>query len=216
MLEPLAAALSASHRVVLASGSPRRREILSNGSSLAFEVVPSTADENLARAAFAQRPWAYAEQTALLKATEVFNRLTNDGKDMRTLVVIGADTVVSLDGVIHGKPSSERDAAAMLTKLSGRSHRVYTGVSLLSSASSESRLFHEQTLVRFDALDAAVVEAYVATGEPMDKAGGYGIQALGGTLVAGIEGDYFNVMGLPLNKFCKEFTDFVRRSGTPE
>ena len=189
----------------MASGSPRRKEILAN-SGLNFEVIPSTFEENLDKSRFKDEPFRYAEETAKLKALEVFERLSKDSDE--SLIVIGSDTVVTLNEKIYEKPKSPDDAVQMLSELSGSSHRVYTGVCLKKK--DNIRIFSVGTTVNFDSLASDVIKAYVASGEPMDKAGGYGIQAKGGTLIKGVEGDYFNVMGFPLNRFCHEFTAFVQ------
>jgi septum formation protein len=122
--------------------------------------------------------------------------------------------VVALEGVIYEKPKDENDAVQMLKTLSGKKHNVYSGVCLMIEGRAIDggdvcRTFHEATSVKFAELSDAVIRGYVATGEPMDKAGAYGIQAAGGSLVEGIQGDYFNVMGFPLHKFCKELVDWL-------
>ena len=210
MLEPHRAILS-TQRIVLASSSPRRKEILSNARLPSFEIVPAECEENLDRAAYASAPWNYAADTAELKAEDVFGRLRGErDKNKSGLVVIGSDTVVALDGKIYGKPKTEGEAAEMLRALSGREHQVYSGVSVIwyrqngEERRTKTIKFHEETSVKFADLDDEVVKGYVATGEPMDKAGAYGIQAVGGTLVEAIRGDFFNVMGFPLHRFCTE------------
>uniref|UniRef100_A0A2R8ZEC8 Acetylserotonin O-methyltransferase like n=1 Tax=Pan paniscus TaxID=9597 RepID=A0A2R8ZEC8_PANPA len=157
-------------RVVLASASPRRQEILSNA-GLRFEVVPSKFKEKLDKASFAT-PYGYAMETAKQKALEVANRMHQ--KDLRAPdVVIGADTIVTIGGLILEKPVDKQDAYRMLSRLSGREHSVFTGVAIVHCSSK-------------------------------DKAGGYGIQALGGMLVESVHGDFLNVVGFPLNHFCKQ------------
>ena len=140
-------------------------------------------------------------------------------KDKCGLVVIGSDTVVSLGGKIYGKPKTEEEAKEMLRALSGKEHQVYSGVCVFALYQEEENVtktvtavekFHEATDVKFAELDDAVIEGYVATGEPMDKAGAYGIQAVGGTLVESIRGDFFNVMGFPLHRFCCELVAWFR------
>ena len=117
---------------------------------------------------------------------------------------------MALDGKIYGKPKTEGEAKEMLRALSGKDHQVYSGVSLIwhrqngDERITRTKKFHEVTSVKFAELDDAVIKGYVATGEPMDKAGAYGIQAVGGTLVEAIRGDFFNVMGFPLHRFCTE------------
>ncbi len=211
MLEPHRAALASGYRVVLASASPRRKEILANSRLPSLEIVPATCEENLDRLAYADRPWQYAVDTAALKARDVFDKLKGESSERR-LVVIGSDTVVALDGVIYGKPKDTEDAVRMLKTFSGKEHHVYSGVCLLTKDGDSvlKREFYESTAVRFASLDDAVIRGYVATGEPMDKAGGYGIQAVGGTLVEGISGDFYNVMGFPLHRFCVEFIAWLK------
>ncbi|XP_077984920.1 putative bifunctional dTTP/UTP pyrophosphatase/methyltransferase protein [Glandiceps talaboti] len=204
MLQPILHKLE-SQRIVLASGSPRRRDILRN-IGLKFEVIKSRFEENLDKSSFAS-PVDYVNETARHKTMDVANRLKGPGCPD---VIIGADTVVSLDDKILEKPENKDHAFKMLSSLSGRSHRVHTGMVLVSKSESESKdpfkivQFSETTEVELCPLSPEVIEAYIDTGEPMDKAGGYGIQALGGTLVQGIRGDYFNVVGFPLHHFCLE------------
>ncbi|PNJ02481.1 probable bifunctional dTTP/UTP pyrophosphatase/methyltransferase protein isoform X1 [Pongo abelii] len=194
-------------RVVLASASPRRQEILSNA-GLRFEVVPSKFKEKLDKASFAT-PYGYAMETAKQKALEVANRMHQ--KDLRTPdVVIGADTIVTVGGLILEKPVDKQDAYRMLSRLSGREHSVFTGVAIVHCSSKEHQLdtrvseFYEETKVKFSELSEELLWEYIHSGEPMDKAGGYGIQALGGMLVESVHGDFLNVVGFPLNHFCKQ------------
>jgi len=169
--------------VVLASASPRRRQLLEL-LGLAPEVVPSDIDETWREG---EGPAAHAERLAREKAA----RRARAGA-----VVIGADTIVVIDGAILGKPADAAEARAMLRRLAGREHEVFTAVAVAREARMASGV--SRTRVRFRALDDATVAAYVATGEPMDKAGAYGIQGYGAVLVERIEGDYFTVMGLGL------------------
>ena len=172
--------------LVLASGSPRRRELLGQMGITEFEVLPAQGEES-ARAKL--MPGDLVQHLALQKAREVFS-LRPD------CTVIGADTVVVLDGAVLGKPKDEADAVRMLSALSGRSHEVYTGVAVLSG---EQVLTHaECTRVDFRPLSAEEIRAYVATGEPLDKAGAYGIQGKACVFIRGIRGDYYNVVGLPV------------------
>ncbi|XP_054440997.1 probable bifunctional dTTP/UTP pyrophosphatase/methyltransferase protein isoform X2 [Pteronotus mesoamericanus] len=187
-------------RVVLASASPRRQDILTNA-GLRFEVVPSRFKETLRKAAF-PTAYAYAMETAKQKALE---------KDLRTPdIVIGADTVVVAEGEILEKPVDKPDAYRMLSRLNGKEHSVFTGVAIVRCSCKDGRLdadvseFHEETRVRFSQLSEELLWEYIHSGEPLDKAGGYGIQALGAMLVEHIHGDFFNVVGFPLNRFCKE------------
>lgn len=201
MLEPVRHILDAK-RIILASGSPRRSEIL-RSARLKFRVVPSTAEENLDRTKFGHAPWDFAIQTARLKADEVFERVKQESD-----VVIGADTVISKDGRIFGKPEDRAKAFEMLRLFSGASHTVYTGVVMIGKR-GEVKEFFEATEVTFDELTDEVINGYIDTGEPMDKAGAYGIQAEGGSLVKEIKGDYYNVVGFPLNRFCREICSMV-------
>ncbi|XP_075855743.1 putative bifunctional dTTP/UTP pyrophosphatase/methyltransferase protein isoform X2 [Microcebus murinus] len=208
-------------RVVLASASPRRREILSNA-GLRFEVVPSRFKEKLDKASF-PTPYAYAVETAKQKALEVANRMHQ--KDLRTPdVVIGADTIVTVAGLILEKPVDKQDAYRMLSRLSGQEHSVFTGVAIVHCSSRDGQLhtevseFYEETTVRFSELSEELLWEYIHSGEPMDKAGGYGIQALGGMLVEHIRGDFLNVVGFPLNRFCKKLGELYsppRRGARP-
>ncbi|XP_037088025.1 dTTP/UTP pyrophosphatase-like [Pollicipes pollicipes] len=202
MLQPLMHVL-ASKRIILASGSPRRRELL-HKLGLDFEVEPSTYDESLQDVKSFPSPAGYVEALAYEKAAEVVRRLDR-AVDAPELVV-GADTVVTLDGHVYGKPVDKQDAVSMISKFSGRTHHVYTGVAVLRRLEHRrwtTERFSEVTAVTLDTLPPDIVHGYVDTGEPMDKAGGYGIQGLGGTLVSGIDGDYYNVVGLPIHQLCK-------------
>ncbi|XP_064227011.1 probable bifunctional dTTP/UTP pyrophosphatase/methyltransferase protein isoform X2 [Aotus nancymaae] len=194
-------------RVVLASASPRRQEILSNA-GLRFEVVPSRFKEKLDKASFAT-PYGYAMETAKQKALEVAHRMHQ--KDLRAPdVVIGADTIVAMGRLILEKPVDKQDAYRMLSQLSGREHSVFTGVAIVQCSSRENELdtrvleFYEETTVKFSELSEDLLWEYIHSGEPMDKAGGYGIQALGGMLVESVHGDFLNVVGFPLNHFCRQ------------
>lgn len=172
--------------VVLASGSPRRRELLGQMGIEDFEVLPAqgeeTAPEGLA-------PDALVARLALQKAREVAALRPE-------ATVIGADTVVALDGRVLGKPSDEEEAREMLSALSGRRHQVYTGMAVLSGGQVFTHV--ECTQVEFRPLTAEEIAAYVATGESMDKAGAYGIQGRACVFIRGIQGDYYNVVGLPV------------------
>jgi septum formation protein len=176
-------------RVVLASASPRRRELLSM-IGVVHDVVPADIDE---RYLPGEAPAPHAERLAREKASAVAAlRAAADA------LVIAADTIVVVDGDVLGKPSDRAQAAAMLRRLSGRSHTVHTAVAVRHG--DREAFGVESPLVTFRELDAATIEAYIDTGEPMDKAGAYGIQGFGATLVRRVEGDYFAVMGLPLQR----------------
>lgn len=153
----------------------------------------------------------YVLETARHKTLQVAQQLVTDPRPPS--LVIGADTVVCMDGKIFEKPKDQQDAFNMLSGFSGGNHTVFTGVVLITSDNGTDGLtdtnmkvhqFSEATEVTMARLTPDVIKAYIATGEPMDKAGGYGIQALGGTLVEKVNGDYFNVMGFPLCRFAKE------------
>ena len=182
--------------IVLASASPRRRELLAQ-IGLSFRVVTPDIDEHMDRTL---TPAKLVETISAEKARAVAGRVGPQP------LVIAADTVVAWNGEILGKPADEAQAVAMLTHLSGQTHQVYTGFTLCQGARAVTR--SECSLVTFRTRTAAEIAAYVATGEPMDKAGAYGIQGLGSLLVEGIQGDYFNVMGLPVCLLGQALQDF--------
>jgi septum formation protein len=177
--------------IILASASPRRAGLLTQ-ISLPFRLVPSTLDEN---GTWLRDPGddhqARAGHLALAKAQEVAARV---GRGL----VIGADTIVVCDGIAYGKPRDAEEAQAILLRLAGRTHQVITGVAVVQAETGRAEVASAVTAVRMRPFDAAEVAAYVATGEPLDKAGAYAIQGRGALLVEGIEGDYSNVVGLPL------------------
>jgi septum formation protein len=177
--------------LVLASASPRRRELLTQA-GYTFRVHAAQVNEDPLPG---EEPIAYVTRLAREKAEAVFRELSADGHG-EPLLVLGADTTVTVDGEILGKPENAAEAARMLRLLSGRSHRVMTGVALVSAAATE--VAAEVTAVRFLTLSDEEIAAYVATGEPMDKAGAYAIQGRAARWIPRIEGCYFNVMGLPL------------------
>lgn len=184
--------------IILASASPRRRELLERMGIEEFEIVVSDADETLEDGL---PPAAQVEHLSRLKADAVAAEVADP-----EAIIIAADTVVALDGIILGKPSDEEDAFRMLSALSGVRHHVFTGVTVMQGDKVLTR--HETTSVDFRPLDPEEVNLYIATGECMDKAGAYGIQGYGALLVDGITGDYYNVMGLPvvcLAQMLKEF-----------
>lgn len=178
-------------RLILASASPRRREVLRNAGFL-FEVVPSRVDEHYS--GDDDRPAALAERTAGEKAEEVVKRFGPEDD----VVVLAADTLVVVEVRVLGKPRSPEEAAAMLEKLSGRAHEVITGVALAAPGTPRRTLAHELTRVFFRPLTRQEIDAYVASGEPLDKAGAYAVQGRAGRFVTRVEGCYFNIMGLPL------------------
>lgn len=176
--------------LVLASNSPRRRELLTQ-SGFTFTVMPASIDEDLQPG---ENPLAYVTRLALEKAQSVYARL--DSRDAAT-AVLGADTtVVAPTGEVLGKPADAADAARMLRLLSGATHQVITGVAVVSEFGIETAA--EVTQVSVLTLSDAEIAAYIATGEPMDKAGAYGIQGYAARWIPRIQGCYFNVVGLPL------------------
>ena len=191
-------------RVVLASSSPRRRQLL-DLIGIAHEVRPANIDETM-RAR--EVPRRHAERLAREKATKIATRDPD-------LITIGADTVVVINRKVLGKPRDEAEAIHMLSQLSGREHTVITAVAVARGKKLRSAI--EEVQVRFRRLHDDEIKAYVATGEPMDKAGAYGIQGYGATIVECVEGDYFAVMGLPLARLVSLMRDLgVRyRFGEP-
>ena len=185
-------------RLVLASASPRRRQLLAE-LGLHFEIRPSDVDESSLPG---ESPAAMVERLARVKA----GARLEPGE-----LVLAADTIVVNDGRILGKPADEADARAMLAAIAGRDHDVFTGVAVawLADRGGEPRVAArvDRTVVRMRALDAGEIAAYVATGEPLDKAGAYGIQGLGALCVASIVGNYTNVVGLPLPTAADCFAD---------
>lgn len=190
---------------VLASGSPRRQQLLTQiGAS--FTVVPSGINEVLPRE---RHPSTAVQIVALDKARAVSARFPG-------ALTLGADTIVVHEGRILEKPRDPNHARSMLRRLSGATHTVYTGLALVHPCSAREATASEGTRVTFATLDDAEIDAYVATGAPMDKAGAYGIQHdMGSLFVAGIEGDYFNVVGLPLHRLYvmlrENFADLMVR-----
>lgn len=186
-------------KMILASASPRRRELL-HQVGLAPEIVPSDADETISEI----RPEEVVCQLSRRKAEDVAEKLAARQEDYSDAVVIGADTIVSADGEILGKPGNEDRAVEMIMKLSGRSHQVYTGVTMIFTCTGEEITFAEATDVHVYPLTPEQARRYAATGEPLDKAGAYGIQGRFAAYVAGISGDYNNVVGLPVGRICQE------------
>lgn len=189
-------------RLILASGSPRRTELLCTA-GLAHEVIVSGADEDVEES----DPRLMVEKLSAKKAKEVYERICHTPD----FAVIGADTVVARDGVILGKPSDEKEAYDMLRMLSGRSHHVYTGVTLHGMRNGKERVcsFSEESVVHVAPLSEEEITAYIASGEPMDKAGAYGIQGEFCRYVTHIEGDYFNIVGLPVSRVYRELKSFL-------
>ncbi|WP_132013914.1 Maf family protein [Hydrogenispora ethanolica] len=178
--------------LILASTSPRRAELLRQ-IGVDFQIIPSQFAEEPPPASVTPRE--YVIGLASHKAGQV-------AASLKEGIVIGADTVVVSEGVILGKPEDPAQAVAMLTALSGKEHSVFTGVACLEVPEGNVRLFAEETKVTFRRLQTAEIQSYVATGEPLDKAGAYGIQGKGALLVEQIQGCYFNVVGLPLSRLA--------------
>lgn len=199
-------------KIILASGSPRRKELLAQA-GYDFDVCPSLSEEDLEVMA----PSEYVMRLAKMKADEVCNRLIAEdmGRRVKKLperfVVLGADTVVSLNGRILGKPYDYDDAYNTLNSLSDQTHQVYTGVCLIyvEGRAKTSSSFFEMTDVTFYPVSHEEIIQYLATNEPFDKAGSYGIQGKGGLFVKGIKGDYNNVVGLPLARVYHELEELV-------
>ena len=169
--------------IILASASPRRKEILELA-DLDFDIMPSDAEEITTKTA----PHEVVMELASIKARDIYER--SDKQSM----VIGADTVVAYHGQVLGKPADEADAKRTLMMLSGQTHEVYTGVCLIEDG--EAKTFYE--------ISEDEIERYIETGEPMDKAGSYGIQGKAAVFIKGIEGDYYNVVGFPIARFLQE------------
>lgn len=224
-------------KIILASASPRRRELLTQ-IGLDFDIVVSETEEKIT----STEPAKVVEELSAQKAEAVWEKLcstaasqgsvtnaerleegsgvsrTDEGSEafdpeqtsgettITDIIVLGADTVVACDGKILGKPADTEAAVAMLTMLQGRGHEVYTGVTILYEENGERKTltFHEKTTVHFYPMTDAQIREYVATGDPMDKAGSYGIQGFCARYIRGIEGDYNNVVGLPVGRVYQE------------
>lgn len=182
-------------RIVLASASPRRKELLTQ-LGWEFEVIVSDVEEVITKTL----PCEVVEELSYIKARDVFEKTEGD------VLVIGSDTVVAFGDKILGKPRDRKDAGETLAMLSGNSHHVYTGVTLFRREGEHvsSKTFHEATRVDFYPMSPEEVDWYVSTGECDDKAGSYAIQGLGGRFVKSIEGDYNNVVGLPIARLYHE------------
>jgi septum formation protein len=187
-------------RVILASQSPRRRELL-NLVGIAHEVQPADIDESYLAG---ERPREHAERLARGKTAVIAEREPD-------ALVIGSDTIVVVDGDVLGKPADDLDAVRMLARLAGRSHVVVTAVAV--SWRGETRSAVEEVGVTFHPMTRTEIDAYIATREPMDKAGAYGIQGYGATIVSRVDGDYFAVMGLPLQRLTRVLASLGIRYG---
>lgn len=174
--------------IILASASPRRKEILELA-DLKFDIMPSNAQEITTKTA----PNEVVMELASIKAKDIYE------KSEKQSMIVGADTVVAYQGQILGKPTDEADAKRMLTMLSGQTHEVYTGVCVIED--EKIKTFYEETKVTFYEISDEQIDRYIKTGEPMDKAGSYGIQGKAAVFIKGIEGDYYNVVGFPIARF---------------
>ena len=183
-------------QIILASQTPRRRELLERMGISHFDIIPAKGEE---RADPNLTPEQLVEELSRQKAAEIAANHPDS-------LIIAADTVVAVDGTVLGKPRDRDDAVRMLQTLSGREHTVYSGLTVCWQGRSVTQ--HEATAVRFRPLTLDDIHHYVSTGEPMDKAGSYGIQGYGALLVEGIRGDYHNVMGLPICRLGRMLLDF--------
>lgn len=185
-------------KYILASASPRRKELLEQ-IGLDFDIVVSNADEDIIKKDM--NVSLYVQELALIKANAVAKTLYQRGE--KNKLIISADTIVVSDGEILGKPKNEDDAFLMLSKLSGKEHEVYTGFSIMRTKDMFTVANYEKTIVKFFDLEPEKIREYIALGEPMDKAGAYAIQGLGAIFVEKIDGDYQNVVGLPVGKLVR-------------
>jgi septum formation protein len=186
--------------IILASNSPRRREILSQ-LKLEFEVVPSDFEE----APVDMEPHELVEHFAHMKALDVYGRLRDNMPE--DAYIIGSDTIVYCEKIM-GKPSNDEDAYQMLETLSNREHQVISGLSVIKGSTGQVITMHECTKVWMRELEESEIINYISSREPMDKAGAYAIQGIGSLFVEKIQGCYFNVVGLPVNKFFKIMKQF--------
>lgn len=188
-------------KIILASGSPRRKELLSK-LNIDFEIIVTDTDETITETS----PDRIVEDLALRKASAVFDTIEEDD-----VMVIGADTIVYYDGDILGKPQNEAEAKDMISMLSDRTHQVFTGVAICIKRKGEKSVisFSEKTEVTFYHIDKFDIDEYIKTGSPMDKAGAYGIQDDFAKYVKKIDGDYNNVVGLPLSRLYQEIKNIL-------
>jgi len=181
--------------IILASGSPRRRQLLEQV-GIPHTVLVSNADETVTG-----KPQEQVQELALRKA-----KATHDISGKKGSLIIAADTLVFFNGEALGKPENKAQAVAMLSALQGQTHQVYTGVAILKEGAQE--VFYDMAEVTFHPLTQEEIAAYVKCGEPFDKAGAYGVQEKGAALVARINGDFYTVMGLPISKVCRKLKEF--------
>lgn len=195
---------SSIHRVILASTSPRRKELIAS-LNIPFDIVPSHVDETIHEHL---SPAQIVTELSKRKAEAVYHSLDSSSVSQGGIIV-GSDTIVVRDAQVLGKPRNVDEAAAMIATLQGRTHTVYTGVACIDSITGETVVDYRSTKVTMKTMTDGEVLAYANSGEGLDKAGGYAIQGLGATLVTGIEGCYFNVVGLPLSLL----TDMLKQFG---
>lgn len=195
-------------RLVLASSSPRRRELLGQ-IGLYPEIIPSNLEENVTDT----DPARVVEKLSLQKAGDVAEKCKKERPGEGT-IIIGADTVVAIDGMILGKPADRKEAVRMITLLQGRTHQVYTGVTLIASGKGEEkvRTFSEETHVAVYPMNEEEIRDYVSSGEPDDKAGAYGIQGRFAAYIEKIDGDYSNVVGLPTGRVYQELKGLLQET----
>lgn len=189
-------------KIILASASPRRKELMTMA-GLTFDVIVSDCEENISY----ESPEDMVKKLSLLKAKDVADKIRQTETEPH--LVIGSDTIVFFQNQILGKPKNEEDAFHMLKAMSGNIHTVYTGVTIIDTANNQTDTFYDETRVEFYDVTDEEIRNYIATGDPLDKAGSYGVQGRGCFLVKRIEGDYFTVVGLPiahllhiLKKYC--------------
>ena len=186
-------------KLILASASPRRKELLGK-IGLEFEIIPAKGEEVVTK----KLPWEVVEELSFQKAKEIADMQTEE------CIVIGSDTIVAKDEKIMGKPKDEADAYQMLSEIAGDVHQVYTGVTLIRTGKDPKVItFAEKTDVHLYPMSDDEIHAYIATKDSMDKAGAYGIQGDFAIHVKGIEGDYYNVVGLPIGKVYQELKQLL-------
>lgn len=193
-------------QLVLASSSPRRKELVASlNHSLPVYIFSTDVDE------WVESGWTpseVVEKLSLRKAKAAAEKLREQNEITGSSLILAADTIVVLDGEVLGKPVDDEHARSMLSRLQGRSHEVYSGIALIESVSGQQSVAHRMTKVQMKPLSDEQINRYIATGEPSDKAGAYGIQGLGSTIVERIEGCYFNVVGLPLALLSDMLAEF--------
>jgi septum formation protein len=189
------------YRLILASASPRRKELLS-WLQIPFDIIPSDIEEY----SEVSDPALLSEDLALQKGKAVWDKSPADNP-----IVVASDTVVALGQTVYGKPKDKEDARRILLKLSGKTHTVFTGVSLIANRAGQLRqhCFHSSTQVTFDSISEDILDPYLETGESLDKAGAYGIQGPGLCFISHVEGSYSNVVGFPLSEFITELKSFI-------